>query len=136
MKHLHLKSGCTYVKAVEHVHERAYFCYSIKSRALLSTYKYECGVTSRRRHLCFKPLTQHRSWSWDMSNQGRGNRRLGPCIKLKPRGNPTRHSFVVVGACVCIVKEGSCYCEVRRCVCMCVCVCVSEVVKTKRVGSR
>ena len=46
IKHVHLNSCCTYLRAIKHLHKRAFFCYSIKSGTHLSTYRYEGDVTS------------------------------------------------------------------------------------------
>jgi len=43
IKHVHFG---TYLTVIKHMQERAFFCYSIKSRAHLSTYRYEGDVTS------------------------------------------------------------------------------------------
>ena len=46
IEHVLFNSCCTYLSVITHAQERDSFCYSSKSRAHLSNYRYEGDVTS------------------------------------------------------------------------------------------
>jgi len=113
------------------VPERASFCCRRTSRARLSTYRYEVDLSIWRRYNHWRNIDP-KMFLWYIE-WGKGNRRLGVCIKPKSWGNPP---FVVLlwWALGCVHREGICSCvcyKLRRPpiiallwrtpVCVCVC---------------